>query len=126
MTFSSPTELLDEFAAAWNAHDVERLLACMTHDAVFYGAAGPGPGGASWQGHSQLREAFAAIWRTYPDATWSGPAHFVSADRAVTEWTFSGTPADGKRVNVRGCDVFQLREGLIAVKDTFRKQVAAS
>src|SRR5690242_13415411 len=94
----TPRHLLDEFAAAWNAHDADRLLACMTEDAVFYGAAGQGPDGAAWHGHSQLREAFAAIWQTYPDAKWSGATHFVDGDRALTEWTFSGTPADGKRV----------------------------
>jgi uncharacterized protein (TIGR02246 family) len=125
MQTRTPRELLDEFADAWNAHDVDRLLACMTEDAVFYGAAGPAPDGASWQGPTQLREAFSAVWRTYPDATWFSATHFVDGDRALTEWTFSGTPADGRRVNVRGCDVFRMREGLIAVKDTFRKQAVA-
>lgn len=126
MSDPTPRQLLDEFASAWNAHDADRLLACMTDDAVFYGAAGPGPDGAAWHGHVQLREAFAAIWGTYPDAQWSGASHFVVGDRALTEWTFSGTAADGRRVQVRGCDVFRLRGGRIAVKDTFRKHIVAA
>lgn len=119
-------QLLDEFAAAWNAHDVDRLLACMTEDAVFYGAAGPGADGTACRGRSGLSEAFAAIFRAYPDATWSHPVHFIDGDRALTEWTFSGTGAGGRRVEVRGCDVFRIHDGLIAVKDTFRKQVVGS
>ena len=72
-----------------------------------------------------MREAFAAIWRHHPDARWADAVHGIDGDRAFSEWTFIGTSADGKRVEVRGCDLFRFRGGLIAVKDTFRKQVVA-
>jgi ketosteroid isomerase-like protein len=39
----------------------------------------------------------------------------------VSEWTFTGTRADGSRVEVNGCDVFTFREGKIAVKNSYRK-----
>lgn len=115
--------LLDAFAAAWNAHDADALLACMTEDGVFYGAAGPAPDGAVNRRTEALRRSYQAIWETFPDARWNNPVHFVSCDRAVTEWTFTGTKSDGTKVNVRGCDVFVIRDGKIAVKDTFRKQI---
>ena len=119
---SSVHQLLDRFTAAWNAHDVDALLACMTDDAVFWAAVGPAPHGAQARGTASLREAYEAIWQTYPDAAWHDATHIVSGDRAVTEWRFTGTRADGTRVEVRGCDVFLIRNGRIAVKDTFRKQ----
>ncbi|MBA4491481.1 nuclear transport factor 2 family protein [Paracoccus sp. S1E-3] len=115
-------ELLDKFAAGWNAHDVDALLDCMTDDGVFYGSAGTGPDGATSRGKDELRKSYAALWATFPDAAWNDVTHFVSGDRAVTEWRFTGTKTDGSKVDVRGCDVFLIRDGKIAVKDTFRKQ----
>ena len=39
----------------------------------------------------------------------------------MSEWTFTGTLKDGKRVEVNGCDLFTFRSGKIAVKNSFRK-----
>ena len=47
--------------------------------------------------------------------------HFVSGDRGVTECTFSGTKADGTRIEARMVDIFTFRDGKIAVKNAFRK-----
>jgi ketosteroid isomerase-like protein len=45
----------------------------------------------------------------------------VCGDRGVSEWTFTGTYADGRRVEVRGCDLFRFRDGRIALKNSYRK-----
>ncbi|MEF2549001.1 nuclear transport factor 2 family protein, partial [Aurantimonas sp. E1-2-R+4] len=39
----------------------------------------------------------------------------------VSEWTFSGTNADGTKVEAQGADLFTLRGGKIVVKQAFRK-----
>jgi ketosteroid isomerase-like protein len=123
MTHEEALHLLTKFAAAWNAHDVAALLSCMTEDGTFYAAAGPAPGGAQSSGVEALRRSYSDIFAAFPDARWRDAKHFLVGDRAVTEWTFEGTKADGTAVRVRGCDVFVLRDGKIAVKDTFRKAV---
>jgi len=46
-----------------------------------------------------------------------GRAH--CGDRGVTEWIFTGTTADGKKVEVTGCDVFTFRNGKIAVEESY-------
>jgi ketosteroid isomerase-like protein len=115
--------LLARFNAAWNTHDVEALLDCMTEDGVFQAAAGPPPFGAAATGRDELRRAYAAIWQTYPDAQWTRPRHFASGADACSEWVFTGTKADGSKVEVQGCDLFIIRDGRIAVKNSFRKQV---
>jgi ketosteroid isomerase-like protein len=46
----------------------------------------------------------------------------VAGDRGVSEWVFTGTAHDGAAVEVQGCDVFTFRDGLIAVKNSYRKQ----
>jgi uncharacterized protein (TIGR02246 family) len=116
-------ELLERFVDAWNAHDVDTLLDCMTEDGVFYASVGPAPSGAKHVGREALGKAYAAIWQTYPDAQWTNSRHFVSGENACTEWTFTGTKTDGSRIEVHGCDLFKIRDGKIAVKDSFRKQV---
>jgi uncharacterized protein (TIGR02246 family) len=115
--------LLERFMAAWNAHDVEALLDCMTEDGVFRASAGPAPFGATAVGRDALRQAYAAIWQVYPDAQWTKPRHFAAGPDACSQWIFTGTKADGTRVEVQGCDLFTLRDGKIAVKNSFRKQV---
>ena len=47
--------------------------------------------------------------------------HFVVGDRGVSEWTFTGTRADGSHVEVHGCDIFTFRDGRIALKNSYRK-----
>ena len=45
---------------------------------------------------------------------------FVHDDRAVSEWTFTGTGADGSRVEAQGVDLFTLRDGKIITKHGHR------
>jgi ketosteroid isomerase-like protein len=116
-------ELLDKFTAAWNSHDVELLVACMTEDGVFRAAAGAGPDGDVYIGRAALRKAFEAIFLRFPDARWMEAVHTVASDVALSEWTFAATDTNGVATTVRGCDILRIRDGKIAVKDTFRKQV---
>ncbi len=115
-------KMLDEFAAAWNRHDVDGLMACMAADCVFEASAGTNVAGTRHVGTAAVRAAYAAVFATYADARWNHPRHFVAGDRAVSEWTFTGTSKDGARVEVNGCDVFTLAGGKIAVKNSYRKQ----
>jgi ketosteroid isomerase-like protein len=49
--------------------------------------------------------------------------HFVSGDRGASEWTLTGTTAEGARLEVRGCDLWTFRDGKILRKDSFWKLV---
>jgi steroid delta-isomerase-like uncharacterized protein len=113
--------LLDQFAQAWNRHDVEALMSMMTEDGVYEASAGPSANGERFAGKDAVRAAFQSIFDRFPDAHWGGARHFVSGNRGLSEWTFTGTTKDGARVEVDGCDVFTFRDGKIAVKNSFRK-----
>ena len=113
--------LLEDFGDAWNRHDIDTLMSMMTDDGVYEASAGAHVDGERYEGQKAVRAAFAAIFETFPDAQWGNPRHFVSGDRGVSEWTFTGTLADGRRVEVNGCDVFVFRDGKIAIKNSFRK-----
>ncbi len=114
-------EFLQAFADAWNRHDVDALMSFMTDDCVFEASAGPEICGERSEGREAVRRAFAEVWATFPDAHWGNAHHFVCGDRAVSEWTFTGTRRDGTRVEVHGCDLFVLRNGKIALKNSYRK-----
>ena len=115
------TDLLQHFADAWNRHDVDGLMSFMTDDCVFEASAGPDVNGTRYAGRDAVRSSFAEVWATFPDAHWGSARHFVIGDRGVSEWTFTGTRADGTHVEVHGCDLFTFRDGKIAVKDSYRK-----
>ena len=112
---------LQAFADAWNRHDVDDLMRFMTTDCVFEASAGSEVFGTRHAGPDAVRAGFAEVWATFPDAHWGNDRHFVAGDRGVSEWTFTGTRADGTRVEVHGCDLFTFRDGRIALKDSYRK-----
>ena len=114
-------ETLQAFADAWNRHDVDALMSFMSADCVFEASARPDVCGTRYAGRNAVRAGFAEAWKTFPDAHWGSARHFVCADRGVSEWTFTGTRADGTRVEVHGCDVSTFRDGKIALKDSYRK-----
>lgn len=115
------TEALQAFADAWNRHDIDALMSFMTNDCVFDASAGPHAWGTRYEGREAVRAGFAEVWATFPDAHWGNARHFTDGERGVSEWTFTGTRADGAHVEVHGCDLFTCRGGRIVVKNSFRK-----
>ena len=114
-------QLLQAFANAWNRHDVDDLMSFMTNDCVFESSAGDEVCGTRYEGAEAVRIGYAKAWKDFPDAKWADAHHFVIENRGVSEWVFSGTYADSRRVEVAGCDIFSFREGKIAIKDSYRK-----
>lgn len=115
--------LLAAFGNAFNAHDIEGVMACMTEDCVFLTSAGANAEGDRHEGACAVRDAISAIFSSLPDAMWTAKAEHIAGNLAVTEWTFTATNHDGTRITVDGCDLLTLRNGKIASKNAFRKQV---
>lgn len=115
------TDLLQSFADAFNAHDINAIMSLMTDDCVFEASAGPDVNGKKFSGQQQVAQSFEDVFTNFPDAQWFNPKHFVSGDRGFSEWVFKGTKKDGTRVEVTGCDLFTFRAGKIAIKNSYRK-----
>jgi steroid delta-isomerase-like uncharacterized protein len=113
------------FADGWNRHDVDFLMTFMADDCVFEGATGTEACGARHVGRERVREAFARVFATFPDARFGNTRHVVAGERGLSEWVFTGTTADGRTVEVNGCDLFTFREGRIAVKSSYFKNRTA-
>lgn len=112
---------LAAFSEAWNRHDVDALMSFMHDECVFMAAGGPEACGARHVGPEAVRRAFAAAWQNVPDAQWRNGRHAVHGETGVSEWTFTGTAADGTRIETDGVDLFTFRDGRILVKNAFRK-----
>jgi steroid delta-isomerase-like uncharacterized protein len=118
-------EFLDAFGEGWNRHDVDFLMTFMAEDCAFETTAGPEVCGKRYAGRDRVRQAFARVFQMFPDANFGNARHFVSGDRGVSEWLFTGTRADGTRVEVLGCDLFTFRQGKIALKSSYFKNRTA-
>ena len=115
---------LDRLFAAFNRHDVDGVMACFAPDAVFHAAAGPEPAGRRIAGSEAIRAAFVAVWTDLPDVQWTVRRSRVLDGAGITEWLFTGTRADGTRVEAEGLDLFDFAGALVVGKSAFRKQAA--
>lgn len=117
-TTSDLTALFDAF----NRHDIDGVMAHFAPDSVFDAVAGTEAFGKRFDTPRAIASAFSAVWVAMPDANWAQHGHFIAGDRAVSEWLFTGTQADGQRIEAEGVDIFTHRDGLIVRKQAFRKQ----
>ncbi len=121
MASAATTEGLRAIATAFDHHDLDTIMAYFADDAVFEAPRGPEPYGARVVGRGAIREAFAGRFTGIPDVRYRDDDHFVSGDRGCSQWTLSGTGADGARIEVRGCDLWTFRDGQVILKDSYWK-----
>lgn len=121
MSSAEMMEILKAFGDAWNRHDVDALMSFMHEDCVFETVAGPEVYGSRHEGQAAVRKAFEAAWQTIPDAQWLNATCWAHGDRGVMESTFTGTAADGSRIEANMVDLLVFRDGKILLKNAFRK-----
>jgi ketosteroid isomerase-like protein len=114
-------DMLRSICAAFDRHDLDAIMAHFAEDAVFESPRGPDRWGQRFVGVDQIREAFAGRFSGIPDVRYQDDDHFVDGDRGASEWTLSGTMVDGPRIEVRGCDLWTIRDGKVVKKDSFWK-----
>ena len=112
---------LEAFGDGWNRHDVDFIMTFMADDCVFETTAGKAVCGTRYEGRGRVREAFARVFKMFPDARFDDARHFVAGDRGLSEWVFTGTTADGTKIEVNGCDVFTFANDKIVKKDSYFK-----
>ena len=117
------TTMLQAFLDAFNAHDIDAIMSFFTEDCVFDTPRGPAPGGRHLVGRQQVRAAIQARLDGIPDIHYGDDRHWTCGDRGVSEWTICGTQVTGEAIEVRGCDLFELRDGRISRKDAYWKIV---
>jgi ketosteroid isomerase-like protein len=118
--------VLRQITDAFNRRDLDAIMSFFTDDAVFLSPRGPEPVGRRFEGKDAVREGLAARFSGIPDVHYGDDDHFAAGDRGASEWTLTGTTTDGVRLEVRGCDLWTFRDGLVTRKDSFWKIVEQS
>jgi steroid delta-isomerase-like uncharacterized protein len=118
-------DTLKQILEAFNRHDLDAIMEFFSDDCSFDFPRGPEPWGQRFIGKAQVREALAGRFKGIPDVHYGEDRHWVSADgrMGVSEWTLTGTTTLGVSLKVRGCDLWEFRNGKITRKDSYWKIV---
>jgi steroid delta-isomerase-like uncharacterized protein len=122
------SELAERYGEAWNSQDLEAIMDLHADDCVFWAHAAGSPAA---EGKDAVRDAFAAYIAQMPDINFATRSLRCGEDHWVLESTMTGTVAQpfevddeqvgatGARVEVDCVDVIEVRDGLVARKDTY-------
>jgi steroid delta-isomerase-like uncharacterized protein len=125
--------LAERYGEAWNRQDLDAIMDLHTDDSVFQAHAGGTPPA---EGKEAVREAFAGYLAMLPDINFAERALHVADDHWALESTMSGTVAQpidvegealgeqGARIEVDCVDVIEVRDGLVASKQTYIDSLA--
>lgn len=118
-------ETMKEVLDAFNRHDLDAIMEFFSEDCSFDFPRGPEFYGQRFIGKAQVREGLAGRFKGIPDVHYGDDIHWISTDgdRGVSEWTLTGTTTTGVKLKVRGCDLWEFRNGKIIRKDSYWKIV---
>jgi ketosteroid isomerase-like protein len=116
-------EQLRDLLAAFNAHDLDRIMSFFADDCSFDMPRGTEPFGTRYLGKAQVRAGLATRFSGLPDVHYGDDEHWVCGDNAVSRWLLTGRTREGVRIEVRGCDLFDFRDGAWVRKDSYWKIV---
>ena len=104
--------VIERLQRAWNAHDIEAFVACFDPG---YDSRWPIHPERDFRGVDHVRERWAGNFERMPDFRADLLALAAGTDgTAWTEWRWSGTRADGTRMDDQGVIVYSIRDGRIA------------
>jgi len=109
--------LINDYTAAWNSHDTEKLVSFFTDDCVYEEVAI----GKITRGKEEFKAFINAFFAAFPDTNFELTSNFNSGNWYCAEWIWTAThkgnmagiPATGKRISIRGVSVGELKEGKI-------------
>ena len=116
-------ETLKQILEAFNCHDLDAIMEFFSDDCSFDFPRGTEPWGQRFIGKDQVREALAGRFKGIPDVHYGDDRHWVASDMGVSEWTLTGTTTSGVSLKVRGCDLWEFRNGKVVRKDSYWKIV---
>ena len=107
-------ELIGRYDAAWNAHDVDAIVAFHAPEMVFENHTA----GERVEG-DEVGPHIAQIFENWPDLAFRNRRLYARDGVVVSEWTATATDPDGRRLEWDGVDVFPFQDGLILRKDVY-------
>lgn len=117
------TAILKRFLEAFNAHDLDAIMAFFAEDCELLMPRGPAPEGRRYVGKPAVREGLAGRFAGVPDVHYGDDRHWAAGNLGVSTWLLTGTTKAGEKLRVRGVDLLEFRDGKIAKKDSYWKLV---
>ena len=124
-------EAIDRYNQAWNAHDLDAIVAMHAPDMVFDNhTAGESAIGEDVRAH------IGSIFETWPDIEFTTRRLYVREGLVVQEWTATATHANrmtrgdlvaeptGRTITWVGLDVIPFESGLVMRKDVYSDSVS--
>jgi ketosteroid isomerase-like protein len=119
-------DVLTKLLAAFNAHDLDRIMGFFSDDCVLETPRGDQLWGTRFEGPAAVREGLAQRFSGLPDVQYTDDESWTCGNHGVSRWLLTGTTREGEKVRVRGCDLFDLTDdGRIRRKDSYWKIVGA-
>ncbi len=128
---SAYQNLLDRYVELYNAGDLDACMELYAEDAVQRMHDGV------FAGRSAIRERLARDLTACPDAAYTVGSFVEQGDSFADEWTFAGTqtgplslpdgtqlPPTGKRLEIKGMELVQVRDGKIVVDNLYYDAMA--
>ena len=116
---ASQQVLAEKWIAAWNSHDVEKVLPLFTDDVMYEDV----PFAQVNHGSADLRKFVVSEFDAVPDLKVELVESSVQGAHGSFEWIFSGTDKGmfntGKKFSIRGVSIVTVRDGKIARNQDF-------
>jgi steroid delta-isomerase-like uncharacterized protein len=129
---SANHELLDRYVELYNDGELDACMELYADDAVQLMHDG------TFEGLSEIHERLARDLIAFPDAKYTVASFVEQGDSFADEWTFTGTntgpfrlpegtevPPTGRRMEIRGMELVQVRHGKIVVDNLYYDFMAA-
>ena len=107
---------VEVFNEAFNRHDVDAVMKLMTDDVVFENTSG-----GRFEGHEAVRGVLTRAFELMSTGWFETEDTIAAGDRCTVRWTYKFHKEQPERGQVRGIDVFRVRDGLVAEKLSYVK-----
>ncbi len=124
-------DLLEHYVERYNAGDLDAVMDLYAEDAVQIMPEG------TFEGRSAIRERLARELDGFADVTYTVGSFVEQGDAFADEWSIVGThtapitlpdgtplPPTGKRVEIRGMEFVQVRDGKIVIDNLYYDNAA--
>ena len=114
-------DLFRRFGKAFNKADVDGIAACVTDDFEWRLNAGGSPAGRVLKGKEALRAHFADKSTAPREVRFSEASIHRAGDKLFGTFRATGIDHAGKPFDRYGIDLYEVKDGKIALKDSYLK-----